>query len=182
MPESTQSPFELLLDIESRGIKHAAGLPQQAEVTRPWSGIGFKIGDLHLVSAVGDVNEILHFPQVTIIPGTKSWVKGMANIRGSLIPIIDLNGYLGNASTQLNNRSRVLIINNDDLWAGLLVDQVMGLKHFYDEEQVDEKPEAEDSLHLVKYLSGGYQQNKDNWYVFSMKSLAENPDFYQVSM
>ncbi len=180
MPQSIQSPFELLLDIERRGIKHAAGLPQQEEVTRPWSGIGFKIGDLHLVSAVGDVNEILHFPQVTAIPGTKPWVKGMANIRGNLIPIIDLNGYLGHSSTHLNNNSRVLIINNADLWAGLLVDKVLGLKHFYDEEQVDEKPETEDSL--VQYLSGGYEQNKDNWYVFSMKSLAENPDFYQVSM
>ena len=118
MPESTQSPFKLLLDIESRGLQHAAGLPQQAEVTRPWSGIGFKIGDLHLVSAVGDVNEILHFPQVTIIPGTKSWVKGMANIRGSLIPIIDLNGYLGNTTTQMNARRRDMIIKNEDLKKG----------------------------------------------------------------
>ncbi len=180
MPDSIQSSFDLLLDIERRSKEQAAGLPQQAEVTRPWSGIGFRMGDVQMVSAVGDVNEILHFPQITIIPGTKSWIKGMANIRGNLIPIIDLNSYLGSTQTQLNAGSRVLIINNADLWAGLLVDQVFGLKHFYEDEIIDEKPEVNEKL--GHYITGGYQQNKDNWYVFSMNSLAENPEFLHVSL
>ncbi|NOX42932.1 MAG: purine-binding chemotaxis protein CheW [Gammaproteobacteria bacterium] len=180
MTQNNLSPFNTLLEIEHRSKASAVGLPQQAEVKRPWSGIGFKIGDLQMVSAVGDVKEILHFPRVTTIPGTKSWVKGMANVRGNLIPIIDLNGYLGKKLTNLNTNSRVLIINNADLWAGLLVDQVLGLKHFFDDEQTAQKPELDEALD--PYLPSGYQKDNDNWYVFSMKTLAENPEFYQVSI
>ncbi len=180
MQQSNPSPFSMLLDLEARSKASATGLPQQVEIREPWSAIGFKIGDVQLVSAVGDVNEILYFPQVTAIPGTKSWVKGMANVRGSLIPIIDLNGYLGKKLTNLNAKSRVLIINNADLWAGLLVDRVMGLKHFYDDEQAEQKPEIDSALN--PYLSVEYQKNNDSWYVFSMKTLAENPEFFQVSI
>ena len=180
MSETSQNPFNTLLEIESRCMKFAAGLPQQIELRKPWSGIGFKIGDFQLVSAVGDVNEILHYPAVTTIPGTKNWVKGMANIRGNLIPIIDLNGYLGKEQTSLNASSRVLIINNDELWAGLLVDQVIGLKHFYDADVSAGDPKVDDNVD--PYLSSGYQQNNDNWYVFSMETLAKNPGFFQVSL
>lgn len=180
MVEATQHPFKILLELEHKCKENAAGLPQQVEVRKPWSGIGFKIGDFQLVSAVGDVNEILHFPRVTTIPGTKPWVKGMANVRGNLIPIIDLKGYLGKEQTRLNASSRVLVINNKDLWAGLLVDQVMGLKHFYDADVKNEKPSLDKNVD--PYLSAGYAQNNDNWYVFSMKTLAENPVFFQVSM
>jgi len=180
MSQSNLSPFDSLLDLEARSKASATGLPQQVEIREPWSGIGFKIGDVQLVSAVGDVNEILHFPKVTTIPGTKSWVKGMANIRGNLIPIIDLNGYLGKKLTHVNSRSRVLIINNADLWAGLLVDQVMGLKHFFEDEETQQKPEIDDTLN--SYLSIEYQKDTENWYVFSMKALVENPEFIQVSI
>lgn len=180
MTATSQTPFELLSEIESRSMGTAVGLPQQTEVSRPWSGIGFEIGDFQLVSSVGDVNEILHFPRVTTIPGTKPWVKGMANVRGNLIPIIDLKGYLGQNLTQLNSGSRVLVINNGDLWAGLLVDKVLGLKHFFDDEVRPETPELHENLN--PYLTGGYEQNDVNWYVFSMETLAGTPDFLHVSM
>jgi len=178
--DSNQSPFDLLLDLEARSKAGATGLPQQVEIRKPWSGIGFRIGEIQLVSAVGDVNEILHFPQLTSIPGTKSWVIGMANIRGTLIPIIDLNGYLGKKLTIINSKSRVLIIHNSDLRAGLLVDQVMGLRHFYDNEKTQQKPAVDKALN--RYLSVEYLKDNGNWYVFSMKMLAENPEFLQVSI
>jgi len=180
MPQNDLNPFELLLDLENRSKLNAAGLPEQVEHQDTWSAIGFKVAGLQMVSAVGDVNEIMHFPQVTSIPGTKPWVKGMANIRGNLVPIIDLNGYLGKQNTKLDAHSRVLIINNDDLWAGLLVDQVLGLKHFYDGEESEQKPELDGVLD--SYLTAEYKKDDHNWYVFSMKTLAETPEFFQVSL
>jgi twitching motility protein PilI len=172
-------PFKILLEIEYRSKQYAAGLPQQVEIKKQWSGIGFKIGDVKFVSTVGDVNEILYYPKLTKIPGTKNWVKGLANIRGILMPIIDLRGYLGKSFVNIKPRSRILIIHHKDLWAGLLVDEVMGLKHFYDDEKIQQIPHLDDTVN--QYIIGGYQQNDASWFIFNMRALAANPEFLLVS-
>lgn len=174
-----KEPFELLLDIELSCKQNAAGLPQQVEVKETWAGIGFRVGRMKLVAALGDVNEILYFPRITKIPGTKNWVMGMANIRGNLMPIIDLHGYLGKPSATTGPRTRILIINHLDLWAGLLVDEVLGIKHFAGEEKGRQATKVEKAF--SPYLSTYFQQNNDNWHVFNMKALTESPNFSQVS-
>lgn len=171
--------FDLLAEIEKRCSATAIGLPQQVEAKKPWSGIAFRMEGHNLVAAVGDVNEILYYPRITTIPGTKSWVKGMANIRGTLMPIIDLQDYLGTAPVRVDRNSRILIVNNQDLWAGLLVDEVLGLKHFFDDEESSEKPGFDGRL--VEYLISGYKQNDAPWHVFDMKKLTEQQAFLQVS-
>ena len=172
-------PYEILLDIEHRSKLNAAGLPQQVEIKKPWSGIGFKVGKINLLSRIGAVNEILDYPKVTIVPGTKPWVMGMANIRGNLLPVIDLKGYLGGDVTKLNQRSRVLVINKGTLSVGLLVDEVLGLKHFYQDEQIKQKPNVDEKL--KQYLIGGYKQNETSWYIFNFQALAQDPDFLLVT-
>jgi len=172
--------FDVLLSLQERCIKSAAGLPQQKELRRPWSGIGFRVGKQNLVSAVGDVNEILYLPQVTLIPGTKTWVKGMSNIRGNLMPILDLQDYLGTQPVNVSRHSRILVVNHLDLWAGLLVDEVYGLKHFHDDEKLTGKIKT--TKHLAPYLINGFQQNDVPWYIFSMKALTKTPEFLRVAV
>ena len=108
-------PFAILREIEARSRENAFGLPQQVEVRKPWSGIGFRIGEQRLVSGLGEIGEILRYPELTRVPGAQSWVRGVANIRGSLIPILDLKGFISGINTELKRRSRVLIIERDDL-------------------------------------------------------------------
>ncbi len=172
--------FDLLLALEQRSVAVAVGLPQQQQLRRPWSGIGFRVGKQNLVAAVGDVNEILYLPQVTLIPGTKSWVKGMANIRGNLMPVLDLQDYLGTPPVNIGRHSRILVVNHLDLWAGLLVDEVFGLKHFYDDEKLTGKITT--SKQLAPYLTNGFRQNDNPWYIFSMKILTQTPDFLRVAV
>ncbi len=179
-PQAKSNPFEILVALERRCIEAAAGLPQQQEIRRPWTGIGFRVANQYLVAAVGDVNEILYIPQVTYIPGTKSWVKGMANVRGNLMPILDLQDYLGTTPAQINRQSRILIVNHIDLWAGLLVDEVYGLKHFFDDERMSGKITA--ARQLAPYLTSGFRQNDTAWFVFSMKVLTQTPEFLRVAV
>lgn len=173
------APFDLLREVESVCQQRAAGLPQQRAITKPWTGIGFRIGDVNLVAAVDDVREILYYPRLAVVPGAKGWVRGVANIRGTLMPIIDLKHYLGQAPVDIHARSRVLIIHYDELWAGILVDDVAGLKHF----QQDSSRSVADELQsaLKNYLTGAYQHQNTDWYVFSFKDLAENPEFMRIA-
>ena len=176
---SSLSPFDLLRDIEHRSQTRALGLPQQIEVRRTWSGIGFRLGEAHLVSPMGHISEILEYPNLTRIPSAHSWVKGIANVRGSLLPVLDLSGFLGGEITKVHRRSRVLIIQSDDLSCGLMVDEVYGLRHFFEEEKLKDTSNL-DTL-VWSFLDGGYQQGGVDWGVFNMHDLIENPKFKEVS-
>ncbi len=173
-------PIALLQDIEHKARQHAAGLPQQVALKTPWLAIAFKIGDVQLVSPVDEVGEILHYPPLSRIPGTKSWVRGIANVRGNLLPIMDLKDYLTRQTTGLTPRSRVLVVDHEGVFVGLLVDAVLGLKHFMDDERTRKLPDVPDFIR--SYLAGAYQQDGQDWGVFSMHALAKSPLFMQAAV
>lgn len=172
-------PFALLREIDARSRRHALGLPQQVEVRRTWSGIGFRLDAVSLVTPVGEVREILELPRVTRVPGTAPWVLGIANVRGNLLPIMDLKGFLDDGRTAPGRRSRVLVIRYGELAAGLLVDEVLGLRHFFDEDGVETLPPC--SPALAAHLRGAYRHADAVWGVFSMSTLAANPRFMEVA-
>lgn len=100
-----QTPFQLLVDIDQRCRRLAAGLPAQQEAVQSWSGIGFRMGGRFFVAPMGEVGEVLHEPRYTQLPGVKTWVKGVANVRGRLLPIMDLCGFLGTELSPLRKAS-----------------------------------------------------------------------------
>lgn len=166
--------------MEQQSKKHAKGLPQQIEARSLWSGVGFRIGDIAMIAPLTQVNEILHYPQLTLVPGTQPWVKGLANIRGTLLPILDLQSYLGQAPIQLSNQSRILIIQQGDLSAGLLVDEVMGLRHFDPDNRVTRIRKMDPAVKA--YIRGAFQENKKTWHLFDMSALTDDPHFYKVAV
>lgn len=176
---TSTTPYDLLKDIEARSRSRALGLPQQVEVRRTWSGIGFRIGDLLMVSSLGDISEILVYPTLTRVPQAKSWVKGIANVRGTLLPVLDLRGFIEGVPTEMGRRTRVLMIQNDNLTAGLMVDEALGLRHFFDEERVGGLSGLPASYQ--EFIVGGYKQGNTQWGIFNMIGLATNKRFLEVA-
>ena len=175
----SQQPFDLLRELEQRSRSRAMGLPQQVEVRRTWSGIGFSVGGLNLVSDLDEVDEILDYPTMTRVPGAHNWVRGLANIRGTLLPILDLSGLIDDRVSQPSRSTRVLVVHEGDLSAGLVVDEVVGMRHFFDEDFTRELPDASDSMR--GFLKGAYRQGDNLWAVFSMQKLRESDQFVQVA-
>jgi twitching motility protein PilI len=177
---ASTTPYALIKEIESRSRTRALGLPQQVEMRRTWSGIGFRVGDLLMVSSLGQISEILVIPNMTRLPHAKFWVKGIANIRGTLLPVIDLRGFIENAQTEKTRRTRVLVVQYENLTAGLLVDEAMGLRHFFDEERVgglSSMPDVYD-----EFVNGGYKQGNTQWGVFDMDKLVVHKRFLDVAV
>jgi len=172
-------PILLLQDIENRSRANARGLPQQKVVKDEWSGIGFRVNDLTMVAPLGHVVEILTFPELSRVPGAKSWVMGIANIRGNLLPIMDMKNYLFNSQTAVRKKSRVLVMNHRGVFSGLLVDEVMGMRRFYAETRTVTPADTDASV--KPYIEHVYKQNNELWMVFSMHKLAESPLFLQVA-
>jgi len=173
-------PYALLQDIESRSRTKALGLPQQIEVRRTWSGVGFRLGKVHLLSKLEEVDEILVSPEMTRVPSALSWVKGIANIRGMLLPIMDLRDFIDGEAIQAGRKTRIILIKKGELVSGLMVDEVFGMRHFFEEERTQNIPDVSDSL--KKYLHGAFRKGNVHWGVFKMDNLAADPGFLEIAV
>ena len=103
-------PFELLKELEKRSRAVAASNAPEAEKGQEWVGVAFRMaGELYL-AAREETREVLGLPApITRVPGAKSWIKGLANVRGQLLPVLDLRQYLGSGATQSGRNTRVLV-------------------------------------------------------------------------
>lgn len=180
MPEQKLSPIHLLHELEQLSLTRAKGLPQREEAQDVWSGIGFRVGGLSFVAPLDQVHEILRYPMVTSVPGAVNWIKGVANVRGILLTVTDLNQYFGNTPTQVANKSRILVYRREELAIGLLVNRVEGMKHFTDDEKVAAVKKFDESLR--DYVLGAYKQNGEESLVFNMNALVEDPTFFKIAV
>ncbi len=181
MTENTgHTPLEKLARLERLCLSHASGLPQQLQTDEEWVGIGFRLGDLNLVAPLGEIAEILTPPSLSKVPRTKHWVCGIANVRGNLMPIMDLQGYLHDRPASINRRSRILVVNHNGVYSGLVVDAVLGLRRFRDEQQCEEFPGEDEGIRA--YMTHAFRNDNEHWGVFSMHELADAPQFLKVAI
>ena len=173
------SPFEALADYERRSLAHAAGLPEQIEAPGLWRGIGFRVGARYLVSSINEVNEILTPPALTVVPGTRPWLLGVANVRGNLVPVIDLKQYLESERTQFTDSSRVLLVRQHGGSVGLLIDEVLGQRNFSEEQRAEAVGEEDDRY--SRFVGEIYPLGEVHWGQFSMAILVRTPDFVQAA-
>ena len=88
------TPFELLARYERACLAHTADAPERVDTLGLWRGIGFRVGRRAFVSGIEEINELLAVPPLTNVPGTQPWLMGVANVRGNLVPAIDLGRFL----------------------------------------------------------------------------------------
>lgn len=176
---SSIKAFQLLKDYERRSLAHAVGLPEQVEVQDVWSGIGFRLGEDRLVVAMDEIREIIEFPSLTAVPGASNWLLGVANVRGTLAAIVDLRGFLEGNETPLTPRSRLLLVMQEGSFLGLLVDEVIGMRRFRQEETADETVMGDRPV--GPFLAREYLQDELRWGVFDLEALLRQPEFMQAA-
>jgi purine-binding chemotaxis protein CheW len=89
--------------------------------------VSFKLGNEEFATSIKWVNQIIRYQQVTPVPNTPSFVEGVINLRGKVIPVIDLRKRLGNAKQNIEKKTRILNIEMDNKIIGFLVDEVTGV-------------------------------------------------------
>lgn len=172
------APIELLLDYERRLAAAGAALPAQREVKDRWTGIGFRVGDHRFMASMEEVREILDPPQCTRVPGTVSWFLGIANVRGNLFPVFDLNGFLSRGRVVPGRQSKVLTFQQDGVSAAFRVDDVLGMKRFElgQRERVATGAEA-----LAPYVTDGFRQGDETWPVLGLAEFVASKDFLEIA-
>jgi len=173
-------PYELLAELERRGRNATASPAAPAAAGREWVGVAARMaGELYLV-AREEAREVLGIPSpLTRVPGAKSWILGLASIRGQLFPIVDLRQYLGGGATPLTRLTRIIVANHRDVPAGLVVDEVLGFRRFNESEFSAELPAT--IVQCGRYLAGSFRHDQDQMPVLSLRKLLEDPAFTAAS-
>ncbi len=170
------TPFELLLEMERRARAMHSGHAAEAHAGHEWVGVSFRLGGELFLVARDETREVLSVPPfLTRVPGARSWIRGMANVRGQLLPVIDLRAFLGGGSAAVGRAARILVANHREVPAGLLVDEVMGFRRFTDSEFNAQIPTT--ILQCDRYLAGAFRRSNEVCPVFGLRGLLESEEF-----
>jgi twitching motility protein PilI len=104
---------------------------------------------------------------------------GIANLRGHLLPLIDVKLLLGSGRTTLRRTTRVISVNHREVPAGLVVDEVLGFRRFMDHEFTDTWPQT--VVRCDRFLTGAYQRGEDTWPVLNLFDFIESNLFLQAA-
>jgi len=173
-------PYELLRELDRRARSAAQGKPDAAASGAEWVGIAFRLGGEAFLLAREETREVMGYPgAVTRVPGAKNWIRGLSNVRGQLLPVIDVRAFLGSGGTSVTRATRVLVANHREIPAGLVVDEVMGFRRFYESEFSADLPPT--LLRCERYLAGAFKRGAEVWPVFSVRGLLESQQFLQAA-
>ncbi len=171
--------LSILSEIQAATFQNAAPLPLKESAQPEWQGIGYQIGGTRLVSPMGEVSEVLTVPKITPLPGVKSWILGIANVRGRLVPIVDLHEYLEMTPTRPMSEWRVLMVEDEKLVIGLMVEQSLGIQHFL--EGSFEEPGLDGLDALRPYIQGAFRHGGRVFFEMDLKEILRDDRFYEVA-
>lgn len=84
----------------------------------------FQIADQEYSLDIMSVREIRGWTRTTPLPHAPSYMKGVINLRGTVLPVMDLSQRLGLEARDQTDRNVIIVVSNDGVMSGLLVDAV----------------------------------------------------------
>ena len=170
-------PFALLKALEQSSVRAARGRSTAPQSRGEWVGVGFRLDGRTFVVPRDEVGEIMKLPVTTRVPGASRWIAGVANVRGQLLPIVDVSSFTAGGAAVPQRETRVIVATVEDVTAGFIVDEVLGFRRFASSEFLAESPTAVD---LYKdFLAGAYRRGDWIWNVFSLHKLMCSEKFEQ---
>jgi twitching motility protein PilI len=137
------------------------------------STLGVQIDERNWLVDMVDISEVLPLPQLTSVPFTKPWFRGVANVRGNLYGVIDMAAYehSGVASSGDANNRVLLVAERYAFNAALLVDRVLGLRDArrWLQSEVDGQIEYHD-------------EQGTPWHKLEVPGLLEQAEFLQIGV
>ena len=150
--ESTQADKYLLFDIEGEMY-----------------GIG-----------IAYVTEIIEMQKITEIPDMPMCVKGVINLRGRIIPVIDLRLRFGMGERAYDDRTCTIIVNLDDASLGLIVDTVAEV-HDIPERDIDPPLNFKTDTEKNQYISGLGKANEEVIILIDVKRILHTEELETIT-
>jgi purine-binding chemotaxis protein CheW len=109
---------------------------EQQEDTQHGRYLTFNLGEEVFGLEIRYVTEIIGIQPVTKIPEVASYIKGIINLRGKIIPVIDMRLKFGKEPIAYDDRTCIIVIDTQELVVGLIVDKVSEVMTIGDENVV----------------------------------------------
>ena len=104
--------------MEKDTLQPSAGLKDESQL------VTFLLKDEEFGFDIMSVQEIIRLPKMAKVPRTPAYVDGIANLRGVVLPVIDMRTRFGMERAEETDRTRVLVVDIDGMKTGLRVDRV----------------------------------------------------------
>lgn len=126
-----------------------------------------------------EAGEILAVPPLLAVPLTKPWYTGLANVRGSLMSVVDFSAFATGHATPRGSENRLVLVNARlGINAALLVSRMLGLRNPRDFHPAADVPDAAASWEGMRWADG----NGLGWRELKLRALVAHGDFLQVGI
>ena len=125
--------------------------------------VTFKSGNEYFGLKIEYVNEIIVYQEITEIPESDDYIKGLINLRGKIIPVIDVRIRFKQEPMEYTDRTCIIIVNVNDIVVGLIVEKIA--------EVVEIK--EDDILPPPSIVIGG-EEKVQNKYVYAIGKVGDS--------
>jgi chemotaxis signal transduction protein len=113
--------------------------------------VTFKSGNEYFGLKIEYVNEIIVYQEITEIPESDDYIKGLINLRGKIIPVIDVRVRFKQEQLEYTDRTCIIIVNVNDIVVGLIVEKIAEVVEIKSEKaKILDKVGAAKTLNLNK--------------------------------
>ncbi|NBR07459.1 MAG: purine-binding chemotaxis protein CheW, partial [Planctomycetes bacterium] len=119
--------------------------------------VGFILDEQEYAIPIEKIQEIVLYNGVTRLPQVPPFVEGVTNLRGNIIPILNLRVILGMANREINPDTRVVVVHVQKKTVGLIVDSVTQVKKV--NPQLVQSPESAIAMGASNHIAGLTKEN-----------------------
>ena len=140
--------------LEQAYVHNAVDSPALAKAAITWTGTSLGIAGVPLLVGTGEIDEVVETPAVTVIPGTKPWVMGVAAYMGGLLPIISGDVLFRRRAYAGRLRDFCMVIRRPGFYFGITLSAVERDMKFPQQDRDMEHPVDEN---FAGYTLGGFR-------------------------
>ncbi len=135
-PNKSESTAELsLYELAAKIARETLGsLPDTQPAEEESSSVKhvlFVLDDTQYAVPMENVLELQRLPRITPLPGVPDWLRGVTNLRGDVLSVIDLRSMLGLPAVESSTSQRLIVVRStfEEIVTGWVVDRVIGIRH-----------------------------------------------------
>ena len=146
---------DLILDPDVESEESAVASTQEGKY------VTFKTGKEYYAIKIQYVNEIIVYQDVTAIPESEDYIKGLINLRGKIIPVIDVRVRFKQEEIPYTDRTCIIIIDVNSTVVGLIVEKIAEVVEI-------------DAANIIPSPSFGKADKSQNRYVYAIGKVGED--------
>jgi purine-binding chemotaxis protein CheW len=131
--------------------------------------VALRINQANYAIAIHNIQEIVRIQIITRVPNTPKHVDGVINLRGTVVPVLNLHQLFGMAKQEETEDSRIAVIKVDNVLYGIIVDQASEVLHL-SSGTIEAAPEV-NTQNQRDYILGVANSGSELWIILDPKAL-----------